>query len=335
MVNLKLDNESPESIDRRKRVLEAKFYSDLRSLFNIMASDTENLYKSDSFVDAKDIAKNYRAEFLFLIRKIIRKGIKEFGFVGREDLQKKHNLIFDIESKKKLLDLNLKQSIEVIDADLDDKVEDINKEFNKEVTLCIANESEKQADLITETNEKEINKAVSFGLAAFGALMLNKEKERNKLIDQLARSDDNSERLKLERRIRIADNAITDLNKNKSIIVAENLRKKIKDDAVARSELISFQNVGLAEAWSREKEAEIINNAELISSTGKLISTQKKWNATLDSKTRTAHRAADGQIIPIQDNFIVDGESLKFPRDPAGSSKNIINCRCLVTYTIN
>lgn len=335
MVNLKLDNESPESIDKRKRVLEAKFYSDLRSLFNVMALDTENLYKSDSFVDAEDIAKNYRSDFLFLIRKIIRRSIKEFGFVGREGLQKKHHFVFDIEYKKRLLDLDLKQSVEITDTELNDKVEDINKDFNKEATLFIANESEKQADLITETNEKEINKAVSFGLAAFGALILNKEKERNKLIDQLTRSDDNSERLKLERRIRSADNAIADLNKNKSIIVAENLRKKIKDDAVARSELISFQNVGLAEAWSREKEAEVINNAGLISSTGKLITTQKKWVATLDSKTRTAHRAADGQTIPIQDNFIVDGESLKFPRDPAGSAKNIINCRCLVTYTTN
>ena len=334
MVNLKLDNESPESIDKRKRVLEAKFYSDLRSLFNIMASDTENLYKSDSFVDAKDIAKNYRAEFLFLIRKIIRRSIKEFGFVGREDLQKKHNLIFDIESKKKLLDLNLKQSIEVIDTDLDDKVEDINKEFNKEATLFIANESEKQVDLISKTNEKEINKAVSFGFAAFGALILNKEKERNKLIDQLTRSDDNSERLKLERRIRNSDKVIADLNKNKSIIVAENLRKKIKDDAIARSELISSQNVGLAEAWSREKEAEFIDNAGLITANGRLIATQKKWIATLDSVTRTAHRAADGQIVSIQDKFIVDGESLKFPRDPAGSAKNIINCRCVVTYSI-
>ena len=49
--------------------------------------------------------------------------------------------------------------------------------------------------------------------------------------------------------------------------------------------------------------------------------------------TRSAHRSADGQRVDINERFLVDGESLKFPRDPNGSAKNIINCRCVSIYT--
>ncbi len=47
-----------------------------------------------------------------------------------------------------------------------------------------------------------------------------------------------------------------------------------------------------------------------------------------DEVVREAHVLADGQIVPLEDFFFVDGESLFEPGDPRGSAGNIINCRC-------
>jgi len=54
----------------------------------------------------------------------------------------------------------------------------------------------------------------------------------------------------------------------------------------------------------------------------------KRWLSERDDLVREAHIAADGQTVPVADAFDVDGESLEYPGDPAGSAGNVINCRC-------
>lgn len=53
----------------------------------------------------------------------------------------------------------------------------------------------------------------------------------------------------------------------------------------------------------------------------------KQWDATLDSRTRPDHRAADGQIRELDDKFRVGGESMTAP-GVGGSARNVCNCRC-------
>jgi uncharacterized protein with gpF-like domain len=57
---------------------------------------------------------------------------------------------------------------------------------------------------------------------------------------------------------------------------------------------------------------------------------KKEWIASFDDRTRDAHAEADGQIVMQSDPFLVGGEQLLYPGDPAGSSENVINCRCSV-----
>jgi len=60
--------------------------------------------------------------------------------------------------------------------------------------------------------------------------------------------------------------------------------------------------------------------------------TAKAWITSGDDNVRDAHRQAGityKTAIPIDKPFVVDGENLMYPGDPAGSAKNIINCRCL------
>lgn len=62
---------------------------------------------------------------------------------------------------------------------------------------------------------------------------------------------------------------------------------------------------------------------------------KQEWVAAADERTRTAHRAADGQVVGMDQGFNVDGELLRFPGDPVGSPWNIINCRCAVSHIVD
>jgi len=55
---------------------------------------------------------------------------------------------------------------------------------------------------------------------------------------------------------------------------------------------------------------------------------QKEWMTAIDGRERSAHRSADGQIVDFKEKFLVGGEQLFNPGDPAGSAKNVVNCRC-------
>jgi hypothetical protein len=59
----------------------------------------------------------------------------------------------------------------------------------------------------------------------------------------------------------------------------------------------------------------------------------KGWLDAGDNRVRPAHaeaaeRYGEGDGIPVNKPFIVDGEALMFPGDPRGSAENTINCRC-------
>lgn len=61
----------------------------------------------------------------------------------------------------------------------------------------------------------------------------------------------------------------------------------------------------------------------------------KKWMAAQQERTRDGHRGADGQVVEIDEPFLVANKSgqlepLLFPGDSSygASASNIINCRC-------
>jgi len=58
------------------------------------------------------------------------------------------------------------------------------------------------------------------------------------------------------------------------------------------------------------------------------IELDKTWISAFSADSRFAHTAADGQTVDLNGSFIVDGESLQYPGDPAGSPGNTINCLC-------
>lgn len=60
----------------------------------------------------------------------------------------------------------------------------------------------------------------------------------------------------------------------------------------------------------------------------------REWDAADDERTRDDHRIIDKENgrIRFDEYYKVGGELLKYPGDPSGSAKNIINCRCVEMF---
>lgn len=86
---------------------------------------------------------------------------------------------------------------------------------------------------------------------------------------------------------------------------------------IARTEVVGAFERGTLESYKRSDVVE-----------------KKGWLTARDANVRPTqagdfnHRDADGQEQPLDLPFIVSGERLMFPGDPAGSPGNIIRCRC-------
>jgi len=181
---------------------------------------------------------------------------------------------------------------EITDSNVKDKLKEINTQFKESSTFFIANQSEEQAKYIAETNAKEIDLAI--------------KQEELKFNNQKALPE--------------------------WIIIARNVKINLLDRRQARSELIASQVVGLTEAWTRQEEAQIIDEQEL-EIDNKPVEVLKTWVAILDMKTRASHASADFQQVGINDDFIIGGFKAKFPRDPNLPAEESIACRCIVDYS--
>ena len=58
----------------------------------------------------------------------------------------------------------------------------------------------------------------------------------------------------------------------------------------------------------------------------------KKWVATNDARTRSAHSLASGQTVDMSEDFIIGGVPMGFAGDTRGGARNVINCRCVIVY---
>ena len=120
----------------------------------------------------------------------------------------------------------------------------------------------------------------------------------------------------------------------------EQLRKTIQDsvdngDSIATladkiTEKYDFilANNGRARTIART-EAQGISNASSMEGYRQADVEKKEWLSVQDGNVRDGHVSADGQIVNLNQHFLVDGELLMFPGDPAGSAANVINCRCI------
>lgn len=126
-----------------------------------------------------------------------------------------------------------------------------------------------------------------------------------------------------------ADNVTLTENLNNYLLIkswelAERTVRHIDDEfytSIDRATLIAENETSSVYNYSDYEEA-------------KLAGLKKKtWRAIRDRKTRDWHREVDGLTIPIDEQFLVNGEFMDYPHDLNASEGNIANCRCSIEYS--
>lgn len=83
-----------------------------------------------------------------------------------------------------------------------------------------------------------------------------------------------------------------------------------RSERIARTETTMANNEGMLEAYKQSD-----------------VATHKEWIATMDDRTRDAHAAADGEMVPVDEPF---SSGLMYPGDPSADPADTINCRCVI-----
>jgi hypothetical protein len=109
-------------------------------------------------------------------------------------------------------------------------------------------------------------------------------------------------------------------------LTAQEQLKAIEKMIVARSRFLAEQEIVSASNYGDILGADLAEQIGI--ERGEQFLYVKTWVATIDAVVRDAHADADGQTVRKPEYFNVGGEQLFYPKDPAGSAGNTINCRC-------
>lgn len=175
----------------------------------------------------------------------------------------------------------------------------------------------------------------------FGERILEQGKASGQLLEVKQGFDELFDRLALEHvqgeavRARIV-NISTTTRTDIVSVVAQGQADGLGVDAIAR---LVTKEVGQV---SRLRAAIIArtetHGAANVASNGAALATgldlQKEWMTSKDGRQRETHDAVDRDVVEMNMPFIVGGEALMFPGDPAGSPENVINCRCVVGHIV-
>ena len=90
-----------------------------------------------------------------------------------------------------------------------------------------------------------------------------------------------------------------------------------------------------ANTIARTETTNAMSKAQIFALESSGLNWEKAWKAMRDDRTRDSHIMTDPNFfIPLQDNFIVQGQQLAYPGDSTqgATMNNTINCRCRLAF---
>lgn len=292
-INRKEEDEQIRIEDKIILSLEKDMKKDVKALLIRIQKDFIRTYTNLGLIPDQT---QYRKQWETILTKHYKRAGKIFSKTLRSGTKKSHSFF---ETKADDLEISREDNAE------------LNKKIATELSVWIIENAKRSAQQIIDTNQRQLNDAVR---RATKDLTEKKSVENN-----------------LEVKAKTEPGVLVRFISDKDI--ATEAGKTFGSKIAARSELIATQEVGKMVSEAKFQEAKALNESD-IEIEGKSIkgSMKKAWNAILDGRTRNAHADADFRYhsnpIPLIEKFIVGGEALNYPRDPAGSAKNTINCRC-------
>ena len=115
-------------------------------------------------------------------------------------------------------------------------------------------------------------------------------------------------------------------------IAATNLLKKL----TGRTSTIAAYETQIMAETAKGTEGQVLSKQDpsVVSGTNRKSNVKKEWVTMGDEVVRADHITADGEVVDINEPFIVGGEELMWPADMSrgASVGNTINCRCASVY---
>jgi|18_taG_2_1085343.scaffolds.fasta_scaffold00258_17 hypothetical protein len=131
---------------------------------------------------------------------------------------------------------------------------------------------------------------------------------------------------------------VVNITANTKAYLKRILEKGIEDNLTTEEIARNMRNSGRIAGITRGRviaRTEIIRASNIGSLQGAKSSNlnlRKEWLATRDDRTRVDHGVLDGQIIDIDNEFNVGGETARYPGDIKLSASQSIQCRCTLAY---
>lgn len=313
--------EFAKQIDDRRRRIENKFAPRVREVLRNINQDANDLFFATGNIPSDELASNYTPEFISVIRDIMRETAREFGYDLRSDYSPSFAKSFYLKADN--LDILL----------ADDELEKVNREFATEMLLFVANESERQALYIQNTNSKQIDESQQKAILQNARKIQNLQENISKINNQLSElaireliTGINNDRIDiLENRKQKLERFLIELQENQRRNIAQAIKNDLDEKAESRAELITSQISGMAEGKARENE--LIKLGILFETQGNVLG--KEWIGILDNRIRPSHAMATGQRVKYDAKFIVGGFQASHPRDPSLPIGETANCRCV------
>lgn len=275
------------------------FYSNMLTDFNIFYSNTGRLINFDE----------YSTDLQAVIKQNYKRVANKFGKNIRKDLRS---------SGKKLYTQGIEKKQDEI---LQQQQEEEDSAIELAILAFILSASKTQTDIILTTAQDDIRRIVNkiiLESSLAGDVLTNK---------QIAKAVIKEYKKILPAKIQL----ISEQEVRTMLSKAKDIESDIIANRITTTPL--GETIAVGESRGIDKNGNIVNLAkgQIIDEEGDVALLKKRWNAMLDGNTRPAHRTANGQEVNAGELFFVGDEQLRHPRDPNGSARNIINCRCYVT----
>ena len=170
-------------------------------------------------------------------------------------------------------------------------------------------------------------------IEAFGLRMLREQKQESQF-ETLIRSYYNVFGLEAVRLISLSTSRrllrvmiANELDGLGVAVIADSIFEAMRGQyAKNRAAVIARTETHNAASYANNEVAKTMNIPDL----------EKQWVSVSDDRTRSAHAAMNGVVVPMDEDFQVPSDfgprPMSRPSDPRGGPANTINCRCVLLY---
>lgn len=139
--------------------------------------------------------------------------------------------------------------------------------------------------------------------------------------------------------------SITETARKESLSVIRNAVDQALEEGSGEIDLIRLIERNVALEWrirsifraqriARTEVASLANRASFLGVEQTNLPYRKRWETFMDNRTRSSHIAIHGTTIEPYEMFEVGSSRMMYPLDPRGEAKEVINCRCRLSYEV-